>query len=119
MRFARSVERCLLIQALLLCLLATPVLAQNTQGRAEPPRTTVAGYMDLHFNKPEFEDGRVDFHRFVLLFAHSFTDRIRFVGELELEHALVEGLEEAGELELEQGLHRLPPDTCLQRARRG
>ena len=58
--------------------------------------------MDLHFNKPEFEDGRVDFHRFVLLFAHSFTDRIRFVGELELEHALVEGLEEAGELELEQ-----------------
>ena len=29
-------------------------------------------------------------------------DRIRFVGELELEHALVEGLEEKGELELEQ-----------------
>ncbi len=48
--------------------------------------------MDLHFNKPEFEDGKVDFHRFVLLFAHSFTDRIRFVGELELEHALVEWL---------------------------
>ena len=29
-------------------------------------------------------------------------DRIRFVGELELEHAVVEGLEEKGELELEQ-----------------
>ena len=33
---------------------------------------------------------------------HQFSDRIRFVGELELEHAFVEGLEEAGELELEQ-----------------
>src|SRR4029453_18047788 len=32
----------------------------------------------------------------------SFSERIRFVGELELEHAVVEGLEEEGELELEQ-----------------
>ena len=38
----------------------------------------------------------------MLLFTHRFSDRIRFVGELELEHAFVEGLEEAGELELEQ-----------------
>ena len=58
--------------------------------------------MDFHFNKPELEDGRLDFHRFVLLVTHAFCDRIRFVSELELEHALVEGLEEAGELELEQ-----------------
>jgi Mn-dependent DtxR family transcriptional regulator len=88
--------------AFLLLLLATPVVAQSTQPRREAPRTSLSGYMDLHFNKPEFEDGRADFHRFVLLFTHAFTDRIRFVGELELEHALVEGLEEAGELELEQ-----------------
>jgi hypothetical protein len=58
--------------------------------------------MDFHFNKTENEDPVLDFHRFVLLFNHSFSPRIRFVGELELEHALVEGLEEAGELELEQ-----------------
>jgi hypothetical protein len=58
--------------------------------------------MDFHYNKEELADGRLDFHRFVLLFTHSFSDRIRFVSELELEHALVEGLEEAGELELEQ-----------------
>jgi hypothetical protein len=38
----------------------------------------------------------------VLLVTHRFSDRIRFVSELELEHAFVEGLEEAGELELEQ-----------------
>ncbi len=58
--------------------------------------------MEAHYNKPQFEDGRLDFHRFVLLVTHRYSDRIRFVGELELEHALVEGLEEAGELELEQ-----------------
>jgi hypothetical protein len=67
------------------------------------PRTgPVSGYMDFHFNKQEHQDAALDFHRFVLLFSHSFTERIRFVGELELEHAFVEGLEEAGELELEQ-----------------
>ena len=58
--------------------------------------------MDFHFNKGEAEDGVLDFHRFVLIVNHSFSPRIRFVGELELEHAFVEGLEERGELELEQ-----------------
>ena len=67
--------------------------------------------MDFHVNKPEFEDAQADLHRFVLLVTHSFTNRIRFVGELEIEHAFVEGLEEAGELEVEQAyvdflLHR-------------
>ena len=77
--------------------------AQPTPPAPTPERTTaISGYMDFHFNKHEFQDGRLDFHRFVLLVTHSFSDRIRFVSELELEHALVEGLEEAGELELEQ-----------------
>ena len=83
-----------------LVLSAVPGAAQTVS--AERPRTALSGYMDFHFNKPEFEDARLDFHRFVLLFAHSFSDRIRFIAELEVEHALVEGLEEAGELELEQ-----------------
>lgn len=68
----------------------------------EPPRTLLSGYMEAHYNKPQFQDGELDFHRFVLLVTHRYSDRIRFVGELELEHALVEGLEDAGELELEQ-----------------
>ena len=55
--------------------------------------------MDFHFNDRQYEDPQIDFHRFVLLFTHSFSDRVRFVSELELEHAFVEGLEEAGELE--------------------
>ncbi len=67
-----------------------------------PQTGPISGYMDFHFNKSEDLDGVLDFHRFVLLFNHSFTERIRFIGELELEHALVEGLEQKGELELEQ-----------------
>jgi hypothetical protein len=52
----------------------------------------------------------------VLLFNHGFSDRIRFIGELELEHALVEGLEESGELELEQAYldFRLKPALNLR-----
>jgi hypothetical protein len=79
--------------------------AQST-GSSDQPRTgPISGYMEMHLNAPldrQDGDATLDFHRFVLLFTHSFSDRLRFVGELELEHAFVEGLEEAGELELEQ-----------------
>jgi hypothetical protein len=82
---------------------STAVQGQSTQAEAGAPSSSpLSGYMDFHYNKAEFEDGRLDFHRFVLLFTHGFSDRLRFVGELELEHAFVEGLEHAGELELEQ-----------------
>jgi hypothetical protein len=92
-----------LVAVLLVLVTASPTAAQTPPAAPAPERTTaISGYMDFHFNKREFEDGRIDFHRFVLLITHRFSDRIRFVSELELEHALVEGLEEAGELELEQ-----------------
>jgi hypothetical protein len=88
---------------LLLLALPVPAIAQTAPAAESTSRTgPISGYMDFHFNKVERQDGVLDFHRFVLLFNHSFTPRIRFVGELELEHAFVEGLEEAGELELEQ-----------------
>jgi hypothetical protein len=59
--------------------------------------------MDFHVNKTlDQGPAALDFHRFVLLFTHSFSERLRFVSELELEHAKVEGLEKGGELELEQ-----------------
>ena len=88
-----------------LSLLSSPgaVAAQTAaQPQAPSSATGLSGYMDFHYNKPQFGDGILDFHRFVLLVTHRFSDRLRFVGELELEHAVVEGLEEAGELELEQ-----------------
>lgn len=80
-----------------------PALAQPSQPADDRPQTgPISGYMDFHFNHEEGKDPVLDFHRFVLLFNHSFTSRLRFVGELEVEHALVAGLEGAGELELEQ-----------------
>ena len=64
---------------------------QDSGPRQQAPLlSSVSGYMDFHFNNIENQDGVLDFHRFVLLFTHSFTDRIRFVSELELEHAFVE-----------------------------
>ena len=65
-------------------------------------RMPISGYMESHVNKAEGEPAIGDFHRFVLLFGHSFSDRIQFWSELELEHALVEGGRPSGELELEQ-----------------
>ena len=72
---------------------------QNSTGETRLP---VAGYMDFHLNKAAGESFRPDFHRFVLLFGHSFSERIKFWSELEVEHALVEGGEESGEVALEQ-----------------
>jgi hypothetical protein len=80
---------------------AVPQASENTPA-TEETRLPFSGYMDFHFNKPRDGDPQLDFHRFVLLFGHSFSDRVKFWSELELEHALVEGLEEKGELELEQ-----------------
>ncbi len=68
----------------------------------EEHRLPVAGYMDFHLNKESGDSFRPDFHRFVLLFGHSFSDRIKFWSEFELEHALLEGGEETGEVALEQ-----------------
>jgi hypothetical protein len=113
---ARTPARLLLAGVAALALAAPPARAQPDSPAPPPdaaasgqdtasgyPQTgSISGYMDFHFNKPEGADGILDFHRFVLLFNHAFTPRIRFVAELELEHALVEGLERAGELELEQ-----------------
>jgi hypothetical protein len=88
----------------LVFLLAGTVVAAQAPAVDDGYPTTgpLSGYMDFHFNKGDGEDPVLDFHRFVLLMSHSFSPRLRFVGELELEHAFVEGLEESGEIELEQ-----------------
>ena len=65
-------------------------------------RLPVSGYMEFHANKDRGDSFRPDFHRFELLFAHSFSDRIKFWSEFEVEHALVEGGEETGEASVEQ-----------------
>lgn len=65
-------------------------------------RLPVAGYMDFHFNKERGQAFQPDLHRFVLLFGHSFSNRIKFWSELEVEHAVVEGGETSGEIAVEQ-----------------
>lgn len=78
------------------------VTGDYTTAASTETRLPVAGYMEAHFNKLKGEPGELDFHRFVLLFGHSFSDRIKFWSELEFEHSLVEGGEESGEVALEQ-----------------
>jgi hypothetical protein len=107
MRFGHTKHRLRRLETglavLLLVLVASRATAQQTDPEAGFPSTgPISGYMDFHFNKVDNEPGVLDFHRFVLLLSHSFSSRLRFVGELELEHAFVEGLEESGEIELEQ-----------------
>jgi hypothetical protein len=109
MKFESSLNSAAATLAAILVLGSAPVAraqaapspaAQETPGY--PTTGPISGYMDFHFNRNRGEDGVFDFHRFVLLVSHSFSPRIRFVGELELEHAFVEGLEDSGEIELEQ-----------------
>ena len=75
--------------------------APAADGSSQPQTGPVSGYMDFHYNNRQHEDAVLDFHRFVLLFSHGFSDRVRFVAELEIEHAVVSD-ETDGELELEQ-----------------
>jgi hypothetical protein len=94
--------RTTLLLALILAAGAPEALAQADPSAAPAGQSPISGYMELHYNNPDTRPGQLDLHRFVLLLAHSFSPRIRFVGELEVEHAVVEGLEEKGELEVEQ-----------------
>ena len=81
--------------------LTAEVLEESSEGD-ETAYMPVSGYMDFHVNNDGLNPTQFDFHRFVLMFWHVFSDRIRFWSEIELEHALVEGGEPTGELELEQ-----------------
>ena len=80
----------------------TGVLSGPDQVSDDPVSQPPSGYMEMHLNNEGLNPTTLDFHRFVLMFGHSFGSRIRFWSELELEHAFVEGAETSGELELEQ-----------------
>ena len=65
-------------------------------------RTRIGGYGEMHYNNWDSKE-EIDFHRFVLYFNHDFTDNIKFVSEVELEHAIA-GDGQNGEIELELSL---------------
>jgi len=81
-------------------------LETPSDSMAKSSATSIGGYGELHYNNltsdlknEDFKE--IDFHRFVLFFAHEFNDDIRFFSELELEHSIA-GDGKNGEIELEQ-----------------
>lgn len=93
-------------------LVAAPASAQTPQASGSREGVpTLSGYMEIHLNKEQDLPAEADLHRFVLMVGHSFTDRLKFWSEVEVEHAFVEGAEESGEVAIEQAyidlmLHR-------------
>jgi hypothetical protein len=79
---------------------ASPIpQAPQTEQMSTPP---YAGYMEMHLNAAKEEPTLLDFHRFVLLFGHSFSPRMKFWSEVEIEHGFIEGGEASGEVAVEQ-----------------
>ena len=68
------------------------------------PTKSIGGYGELHYNHSAKEGSDptkvLDFHRFIIYYAASFTEKWSFFSEVELEHNFVSDGE--GELELEQ-----------------
>lgn len=64
-------------------------------------RTSINGYGELHYNGGNVD--QIDFHRFIIGLNHEFTDDIRLMSELEVEHSVI-GDGQAGDVVLEQAL---------------
>ena len=73
---------------------------------AAPSKTSLGGYGEMHYNNLQNGSNQLDFHRFVLFVDHTFSERIKFYSELELEHAIA-GSGQVGAIELEQAFLQL------------
>lgn len=74
----------------------------GTKGARWTEKTQLGGYGEIHYNnKKNGKTDEVDNHRFVLFVEHAFTDDVRFVSEIELEHSIA-GEGKGGEVEVEQ-----------------
>ncbi|HXO84232.1 MAG TPA: hypothetical protein VN803_01780, partial [Gemmatimonadales bacterium] len=82
----------------LLCAAAVPAAAQES--------TTIGGYGELHYTNHSGRNtpAEINLRRFVIYLAHTFTDRLSFRSEVELEDAKVEGGSAGGEVALEQAI---------------
>ncbi len=56
----------------------------------EEDRLTIGGYGQIDYNQPlsggTFQNGNLDVHRLVLMFGYKFSEKTRFVTEVEFEH---------------------------------
>lgn len=89
--------RCLSCLALSLFVCA-PLAGQEAEN------TSVGGYGEVHYTNPSGPNtpGTVNVARFVVYLAHSFSERLAFRSELEVEDTKVEGGQAGGEVALEQ-----------------
>lgn len=91
------------VAALALALFALPATRAVAQDSDEE-RTSIGGYGEVHYTNATGPGtpGEANVSRFVVFLAHTFSDRLAFRSELEVEDAKVEGGGEGGEVALEQ-----------------
>jgi hypothetical protein len=82
----------------IIALFSSPLMAQDSES------TTIGGYGEVQYTNRSGPNtpAVVDVRRFVLYLAHSFSDRLAFRSELEVEDAKVEGGQNGGEVAMEQ-----------------
>ncbi|MGC3998890.1 MAG: cytochrome c peroxidase [Anaeromyxobacter sp.] len=94
-----------------------PAPAPATPPDAPPPPPpaatgpTLSSYAEINFNRPRNRsEATIDLRRFVLGYAHRFSETTRVVAELEVEHA-VTSADDAGEVAMEQAYveHQFSP----------
>lgn len=65
----------------------------------EDKKLLIGGYAQIEYRQPlikgEFNNGKLDIHRMVLLLGYKFNDKISFMSEIEIEHASEIYLEQA------------------------
>lgn len=94
------------LAALALCALPfTPTRAlQAAAQETGEEHTSIGGYGEVHYTNATGAGtpGEVNVRRFVVYLAHTFSERLAFRSELEVEDAKIEGGEDGGEVALEQ-----------------
>lgn len=60
---------------------------------------TIGGYGEVHYNQPlksdEYNNGKLDVHRVIMLLGYSFSSRTQFITEIEFEHVKEVYIEQA------------------------
>jgi len=82
----------------------TSLRAVRVEAQEQEEHTSIGGYGEVHYTNPTGPDtpAQVNVARFVVYLAHTFSERIAFRSELELEDTKVEGGQAGGEVALEQ-----------------
>jgi hypothetical protein len=96
-----------------------PAPAPVAAAPAKPsePATVLTSYGEVNYNRPNHasENAQADLRRFVLGLQHRFDERTKFVGEIEVEHA-VSSADDVGEVAIEQAYieHQLSPRVAAR-----